>query len=182
MPGELRHWVWLPVMLAYTERISQPAMSSASSIARLIDSTVDSMSTTTPRFMPRDSCEPMPMTSISWPGEYSPTSAVTLEVPMSRPTISALSPLRFMCSLRCLWCDRGRAPDQCETVGVAEIRAREAARIGGSQARQQVREALQPVRHVAAADLDVGAVGEQQAPAAARRQVHFADLQAAAEE
>jgi hypothetical protein len=89
--------VWLPEMLAYTERISQPAISSASSIARCIDCTVDSMSTTTPRFMPRDSCEPMPITSISWPGEYSPTSAVTLEVPMSSPTISDLSPLRFIC-------------------------------------------------------------------------------------
>src|SRR5436190_329934 len=150
MPGELRHKVWEPETLAYTLRISQPAISSASSIARWIDCTVDSMSTTTPRFMPRDSCEPMPITSISCPGEYSPTSAVTLEVPMSSPTMSALSPLRFMYFLRCLQCGRGgrlrRHPDQCETIGVAEVGAREAARIVAGQARQQVREALQPVR------------------------------------
>src|SRR6187455_3801669 len=118
-------------------------------MARWIDCTVDSMSTTTPRFMPRDSCEPMPITSISWPGEYSPTSAVTFEVPMSRPTISALSPLRFMDSLHAglvgRW--RGRAPDQREAVGVAEVGARQAARFGSGEPRQQAREALQAVLH-----------------------------------
>src|SRR5580658_227296 len=98
MPGELRHWVWLPEMLAYTELISQPAIISASCTARWIDCTVDSMSTTTPRLSPRDSCDPMPITSIGLPGEYSPTNATTLEVPISSPTISDLSPLRFMCA------------------------------------------------------------------------------------
>ena len=68
MPGELRHCTWLPEIEAYTERISQPAISSASSTARWIDCTVDSMSTTTPRLSPRDSCEPMPITSIGLPG------------------------------------------------------------------------------------------------------------------
>src|SRR3546814_8688935 len=58
------------------------------------------MSTTTPRLSPRDSCEPIPITSIGLPGEYSPTSATTLEVPMSSPTMSALSPLRFMMESR----------------------------------------------------------------------------------
>ena len=48
-------------MPAYTEWISQPAMSSASSTARWIDCTVDSMLTTTPFFRPREGCEPMPM-------------------------------------------------------------------------------------------------------------------------
>ncbi len=96
MPGEFLHCTWLPEIEAYTERISQPAISSASSTARWIDCTVDSMSTTTPRLRPRDSCEPMPITSIGLPGEYSPTSATTLEVPMSSPTMRDLSPLRFM--------------------------------------------------------------------------------------
>src|SRR5688572_4822420 len=125
MPCELRHWMWLPEIEAYTERISQPAISSASSIARWIDWTVDSISTTTPRLRPRDSCEPMPITSMGLPGEYSPTSATTLEVPMSRPTISDLSPLRFMIVLAAVaapppaperaptsvqnhWCNEGR--------------------------------------------------------------------------
>src|SRR5580658_6166105 len=104
MPGELRHWVWLPEMLAYTELISQPAIISASWMARWMDCTVDSMSTTTPRLSPRDSCEPMPITSIGLPGEYSPTRATTLEVPISSPTISDLSPLRFMYAPVALQC------------------------------------------------------------------------------
>src|SRR6478672_13830863 len=96
MPGEFLQWMWLPEIDAYTLRTSQPAISSASSTARWIDCTVESMSTTTPLRSPRDSCEPMPITSIGSPGAYSPTNAVTLEVPISRPTISDLSPLRFM--------------------------------------------------------------------------------------
>ena len=47
-------------MPANTERISQPAMSSASSMARWIDCTVDSMLTTTPFLRPREGCTPMP--------------------------------------------------------------------------------------------------------------------------
>ena len=74
-------------MPAYTEWISQPAMSSASSTARWIDCTVDSMLTTTPFLSPREGCEPMPSTSIEPSGPTSPTIATTLEVPMSRPTM-----------------------------------------------------------------------------------------------
>src|SRR5690606_10466365 len=52
-----------------------------------MDCTVDSMLTTTPFFRPRDGCEPIPTIS-SWPSSRtSPTSATTLDVPMSRPTI-----------------------------------------------------------------------------------------------
>src|SRR5690606_8453503 len=111
MPCELRHCTWLPEIEAYTLRTSQPAISSASSTARWIDCTVESMSTTTPRRKPRDSWLPMPITSIGSPGAYSPTSAVIFEVPMSRPTISDLSPLRFMWLLaqwRSLPCLQGR--------------------------------------------------------------------------
>ena len=64
MPCELRLRTWLPAMPAYTEWISQPAMSSASSTARWIDCTVDSMLTTTPFFRPREGCEPRPITSM----------------------------------------------------------------------------------------------------------------------
>src|SRR6202042_244816 len=75
-------------MPANTEWISQPAMSSASSTARWIDCTVDSMLTTTPFFRPREGCEPRPSTSIALvSGLISPTSATTLEVPMSSPTM-----------------------------------------------------------------------------------------------
>ena len=54
MPCEFRLRTWLPAMPAYTEWISQPAMSSASSTARWMDCTVDSMLTTTPFFRPRE--------------------------------------------------------------------------------------------------------------------------------
>src|SRR5262249_15581876 len=74
-------------MPAYTEWISQPAINSASSTARWMDCTVDSMFTTTPRFRPRDGCEPRPTTSILPSLVISPTMATTLEVPISRPTI-----------------------------------------------------------------------------------------------
>ena len=70
MPCELRLRTWLPAMPANTERISQPAMSSASSTARWIDCTVDSMLTTTPFFRPREGCEPMPITSIAAVGVH----------------------------------------------------------------------------------------------------------------
>src|SRR5678810_277267 len=74
-------------MPVYTEWISQPAISSASSTARWMDWTVDSMFTTTPFFSPRDGCVPMPTTSSSPSAPSSPTIALTLDVPMSRPTI-----------------------------------------------------------------------------------------------
>jgi hypothetical protein len=56
MPLELNERIWLPAMPAYTLRILQSAISSASSSARWIDSTVASMLTTTPFFNPFDSC------------------------------------------------------------------------------------------------------------------------------
>ena len=96
-PWEFRLRTWLPAMPAYTERISQPAISSASSTARWIDCTVDSMSTTMPRLRPREGCEPMPMTSTLPSAPTSPTSATTLEVPMSSPTISCRSIFLAMC-------------------------------------------------------------------------------------
>ena len=87
MPCEFRLRTWLPAMPANTEWISQPAISSASSTARWIDCTVESMLTTTPFFRPRDGCEPTPTTSIVPSAPSSPTIATTFEVPMSRPTI-----------------------------------------------------------------------------------------------
>jgi hypothetical protein len=79
--------IWLPAMPAYTLRILQSAISSASSSARWIDSTVASMLTTTPFFRPFDSCWPRPITSWRPSAITSATTATTFEVPMSRPTI-----------------------------------------------------------------------------------------------
>ncbi len=72
-PCEFRLRTWLPAMPANTEWISQPAMSSASSTARWIDCTVDSMFTTTPFFRPREGWEPSPTTSIAPSAPISPT-------------------------------------------------------------------------------------------------------------
>ena len=91
MPCELRLRTWLPAMPAYTEWISQPAMSSASSTARWMDCTVDSMLTTTPFFRPREGWLPMPMISSAPSALISPTMATTLLVPMSSPTIKLRS-------------------------------------------------------------------------------------------
>src|SRR4249919_2730095 len=61
-------------------------MSSASSMAFLMESTAASRFTTTPRRMPRDSATPMPTMSRPFPSRISPTTADTFEVPTSSPT------------------------------------------------------------------------------------------------
>src|SRR5262245_43734896 len=75
-----------PESARWTESISTPAISSASSIAFLIESTAASRLTTTPRRMPRDSAVPMPTMSRPAPSRISPTTAVTFDVPTSSPT------------------------------------------------------------------------------------------------
>ena len=61
MPRLLKPVMWPPAIPVYTDEISQPAMSSASSTAFLMDSTVASMLTTTPLRRPTDGWVPMPM-------------------------------------------------------------------------------------------------------------------------
>ncbi|EKD50630.1 MAG: hypothetical protein ACD_62C00475G0004 [uncultured bacterium] len=96
--------MWLPEMAAYTDRISQPAMSSASSIAFFMESMVASMLTMTPLRKPREGWEPIPMTSIP-SCVTSPTMAQIFVVPMSSPTIkfsffaiSVLNVMNYYCS------------------------------------------------------------------------------------
>src|SRR5205823_1858015 len=69
-----------------TESTSTPAISSASSIAFLIESTAASRFTTTPRRIPRDSATPRPTMSRPSPSSTSPPAAVTFDVPTSSPT------------------------------------------------------------------------------------------------
>src|SRR5262245_21719044 len=86
-PWLLKPLMWLPAEPATTLRISQPAISSASSTALSMAVTVASMLTTVPFLSPVEACVPMPV--ISMP--CSPTSATTtptLKVPTSRPTTS----------------------------------------------------------------------------------------------
>ena len=90
MPLELKLLMWLPAMPVKTSLIWQAAISSASSSARRIDCTVDSMLTTTPLRRPCDSACPSPMTWKRPSGSTSATATTTFEVPMSSPTIRSL--------------------------------------------------------------------------------------------
>src|SRR6185503_19227550 len=122
MPWELRLRTWLPAIPANTEWISQPAISSASSTARWIDCTVDSMLTTTPFLRPREGCEPTPRTSIAPSGPTSPTRATTLDVPMSRPTMRFLSDrLSIAAAIPVRFVSGAAAPADCESVGVTHV-------------------------------------------------------------
>src|SRR5215208_1213825 len=76
-----------PESARYTESISMPAISSASSIAFLIESTAASRLTTTPRLMPRDSATPMPTTCRLLSSMPSQTTQTTVDVPTSSPTM-----------------------------------------------------------------------------------------------
>src|ERR1700722_10328927 len=122
-PCELRLRTWLPAIPAYTEWISQPAISSASSTARCMDCTVDSMLTTTPFFRPREGCEPRPNTSIEPSRPISPTRATTLEVPMSRPTMRFLSERLSIATTVPASCGvrRVTAPADCKTVCITHV-------------------------------------------------------------
>src|SRR5690606_14732534 len=115
MPWEFMLRMWLPAIPAYTEWIWQPAISSASSMARWIDCTVDSIFTTTPFFMPRDGCEPIPTISSSPSVPISPTSATTLEVPISSPTIILLPCLLAMIARYSPLTEIGRAQSELQS-------------------------------------------------------------------
>ena len=82
-------------MPAYTAPMRASDMRSASSTARLMDCTVFSTFTTTPRFNPSDGLLPTPVI-FSWPvvSSISATIAQILVVPMSSPTIR--SPLTIV--------------------------------------------------------------------------------------
>ena len=90
MPLELMPRMWLPVMPTLTRVILQSAINSASFKACWMLCTVASMLTTTPRLRPLPGAMPKPAI-LSWPsGITSATTAITLEVPMSRPTTRSL--------------------------------------------------------------------------------------------
>src|SRR5690606_28702804 len=141
-----------------------------------MDCTVDSMLTTTPFFRPREGCEPRPTTSTLPSAPISPTSATTLDVPMSSPTIRGLS-LRLATRG-----SSGRAPAHGEAVGVAQVHVldlagarRDHARTGGNETFEALLDLLaaQPQRH---------AVVERELPGTALVQRHAREAQAGAGE
>src|SRR5712692_2746867 len=88
-----------PATPAMTEATSTPAISSASPTACLMDSTVESILTTTPLRRPRDGLTPTPMMSRLPTGDHSAITQQIFVVPTSspaitwRPLVLAMSPL-----------------------------------------------------------------------------------------
>src|SRR5690606_30724608 len=192
MPCELRLRTWLPAMPVYTLLISQPAISSASSTARWIDCTVDSMFTTTPRFSPRDGDEPKPMTSILPSGDSSPTIATTFDVPTSRPTSSFRS--SRLATARALLADRlahrelaaGRvrlrlaravvvAPADGEAVRVAQVDVAHAMQLARERGGRNIEETVDAVLDVAPPEAHLLTRREHEPPRAALVEIERVD-------
>src|SRR6201996_8853542 len=158
-------------------------MSSASSTARWIDCTVDSMFTTTPFFRPREGCEPMPNTSIAPSRPTSPTSATTFEVPMSSPTMRFLSerlsiPATVFFSTVC----RSAPPSNCKPVRVAHVDIGDIAASLSDELQSCVDEFVKPFVDLAPSQPDGDAVRQIEFPGAARIQAHRGQSQSGLDE
>src|SRR5581483_9497607 len=168
-PWELRLRTWLPAIPANTEWISQPAMSSASSTARWMDCTVDSMLTTTPFFRPREGWEPSPSTSIAPSGPTSPTRATTLEVPMSRPTMRFLSDrLSIAAAVLIRFVSGATAPADCESVGITHVYVGNVVTALSHQLQRRDHEFVETLVHLAPAEAHGHPVGQVELPGAPR--------------
>src|SRR5262249_2819102 len=178
-PCELRLRTWLPAMPANTEWISQPAISSASSTARCMDWTVDSMLTTTPFLRPREGCEPMPSTSMEPSTPTSPTSATTLEGPMPRPTMRFLSErLSIPATVFFRPVRRSTSPSNCKPVRVAHVDIRDIAASLCDELQSCVDEFFEPFVYLPASQPHRDSVREIEFPGAARVEPHRSQLQA----
>src|SRR5579872_2682144 len=181
-PWELRLRTWLPAMPANTEWISQPAMSSASSTARRIDCTVDSMLTTTPFFSPREGWEPMPSISIEPSRPTSPTSATTFEVPMSRPTMRFLSDRLSIPTTAFFGAVCRAPPADRESVGVPHVHVRDIAAALSHEPQSRIDEFVEPFVDLPPPQPHGDAVGQIEFPCAARIQPHRRQTQTGLDE
>src|SRR3984957_12785200 len=173
MPCEFKLRTWLPAMPAYTEWISPPAMSSASSTARWIDCTVDSMFTTTPFLRPREGCEPRPRSSIEPSAPISPTSATTLEVPISRPTMRLRSVRLSIVILTPPGAARRRAaPAYGKTVGVTHVHVRDVLTALAHELQRRTHESFEAFIHLVAPEAHTHPVGELELPGTAGVEAH----------
>src|SRR5258706_1840854 len=172
MPVELKLRMWLPAMPTKAEAILQSAISSASSSARCTAATVASMLTTTPFFMPFDSCPPMPRTSSAPSARSSATRHATFEVPMSRATMRFL--FSFGIALPLPRHARG------ETVRIAQVDVLEARRPLALRRGEDRDEALEPTerRLLVTSEHQVHAAVEPQLPGVARREHHLVGARA----
>src|SRR3984893_907786 len=166
-------------MPANNEWISQPAISSASSTARWMDCTVDSMLTTTPFFSPREGCEPSPRSSIEPSGPTSPTSATTLEVPMSSPTIRFLSArLSIVTTVAARGAGGIAAPADGKPVCVAHVHVGNVLAALRDELQRGVHEFLEALVHLAPSQTHGDAVGKIEFPGAACIQAQCREAQA----
>src|ERR1700751_4978194 len=165
-------------MPANTEWISQPAMSSASSTARWIDCTVDSMLTTTPFLRPREGWEPRPSSSIEPSSPTSPTSATTFEVPMWSPTLRLRSARLRIVTVR-LPRTRGgvAAPADGETVRVPHIHVGNVLAALRDELQRGVHEFLEALIDLPPPQAHGDSVGEIDLPGTARIEAHGAEAQ-----
>src|SRR6185503_8863658 len=189
IPWELRLLTWLPAMPVKTERISTPAISSASSTARWMDWTVESMLTTTPFLRPREGCEPRPITSRLPSLCISPTSDTTFDVPMSSPTIRLRSvrlAIEAGISVR-RSCRAGgphglrlavAPPADREAVRVAHVDVADLGRAARDHLHAELHEAVHALVHLAAAEAHRHAGREFELPGAARVEAERGDLEA----
>src|SRR4029077_2674483 len=166
-------------MPANTEWISQPAMSSASSTARWIDCTVDSMLTTTPFLRPREGWEPSPSSSIEPSSPTSPTSATTLEVPMSSPTMRLRSArLSIVTAVLPRTAGGVAAPADGKTVRVPHIHVGNVLAALRDQLQCGVHEFLEALIDLPPAQAHGDSVGEIDLPGTARIEAHRGEAQA----
>src|SRR5215469_1320621 len=148
-------------------------MSSASSTARWIDCTVDSMLTTTPFFSPREGCEPTPSSSIEPSSPTSPTSDTTLEVPISRPTIRLRSArLSIATTLDTFAVRAVAAPADGEPVRVTHVHVGNVLTALRDQLQRGAHEFLEALIDLASPQAHGDAVGEIELPRAARIEAH----------
>src|SRR5579862_106286 len=177
-PWEFRLRTWLPAMPANTEWISHPAMSSASSTARWIDCTVDSMLTTTPFLRPREGCEPTPSSSMEPSSPTSPTSDTTLEVPMSRPTMRFRSErLSIVTTFASRAARGGAAPADGKPVCVAHVHVGNVLAALADELERGVHEFFETLIHLAPTQAHGDAVAEVELPGAACVQAHGDEAQ-----
>src|SRR5579872_4950956 len=139
------------------------------------------MLTTTPFLSPREGCEPMPSTSTVPSRPASPTSATTLEVPMSRPMIRLLSSrlgiARLLVALRAAC--RAAAPTDREPARIAHVHVGDVGRALRDDLHRGGHERLEALIDLLAAQAHRDAVVEIELPGAARIEAQGREAHAA---
>src|SRR5687767_9202356 len=142
------------------------------------------MFTTTPRFKPREGCEPRPTTSMRPSCVISPTMATTFEVPMSRPTIRFRSFfLGIRASILGVASDAsGNVPTDRKAVAVTQIYVTHFSSARGHNGARDTDESFQARGHLLTTESHDHAVPERQLPCATRVELDSRQLHTHAEQ